>query len=159
MMAKKPELLAPARDREAFLAAIAAGADAIYCGIAGGLNARRKAAGIAEDELPDLCAFAHARRARVYVTANIVVKQGELAGAIEALGRYAAAGVDAFIIQDWGLLAEVRRALPGAGRRALREAGCRARDAFARAVPCRDRGDRACRARACGARGWHPLRT
>lgn len=114
MMAKKPELLAPARDREAFLEAIAAGADAIYCGIAGGLNARRKAAGIAEDELPDLCAFAHARRARVYVTANIVVKQGELAGAIEALGRYAAAGVDAFIIQDWGLLAEVRRALPGA---------------------------------------------
>lgn len=107
-----PELLAPARDREAFLAAIAAGADAIYCGVTGGLNARRKAAGIAEEELAPLCAFAHARGVRVFVTANVVVKQTELPAALAALERYARAGADAFIIQDWGLLSEARRALP-----------------------------------------------
>ena len=108
-----PELLAPARDREAFLAAVAAGADAVYCGVTGGLNARRKAAGIAEEELGSLCAFAHERGVRVFVTANVVVKERELAGALEALRRYAEAGADAFIIQDWGLLVEARRLLPG----------------------------------------------
>ena len=109
-----PELLAPARDREAFLAALAAGADAVYCGVAGGLNARRKAAGIGEEELPALCRLARDHGVRVYVTTNIVVKQVELAGAVEAAGRYLAAGVDALIIQDLGFLAEVRRAWPGA---------------------------------------------
>lgn len=109
-----PELLAPARDREAFLAALAAGADAIYCGVTGGLNARRRAAGIGEDELAGLCELAHGRGARVYVTANVAVKQGEIAGAIAAAGRYVAAGADALIIQDWGFLSEVRRAYPEA---------------------------------------------
>lgn len=112
--ARAVELLAPARDREAFLAALAAGADAIYCGIAGGLNARRKAGGIVCEELPELCAAAHARGVRVYVTMNIVVKQAELAGAVEAAARCLAAGADALIIQDLGLLAEVHRALPEA---------------------------------------------
>lgn len=109
-----PELLAPARDREAFLAALAAGADAIYCGVTGGLNARRRAAGIGEDELAGLCSLAHAHGTRVYVTTNIVVKQAELAGAVEAAARYVAAGADALIIQDWGFLSLVRHELPGA---------------------------------------------
>lgn len=109
-----PELLAPARDREAFFAAVAVGADAIYCGVTGGLNARRKAAGIAEGELAELCALAHAHGVRVYVTCNIVVKQDELAGAVSAIGRYLASGADALIIQDWGLMTEVRRVLPEA---------------------------------------------
>lgn len=108
-----PELLAPARDREAFLAALAAGADAIYCGVTGGLNARRRAAGIGEDELAGLCSLAHAHGTRVYVTTNIVVKQSELAGAVEAAARYVAAGADALIIQDWGFLSLVRHELPG----------------------------------------------
>lgn len=108
------ELLAPARDREAFLAAVAAGAGAVYCGVTGGLNARRKAGGIGEDELPALCRLAHDHGVRVYVTTNIVVKQAELGWAVEAAGRYLAAGADALIIQDLGFLAEVRRAWPNA---------------------------------------------
>ncbi|WP_307739133.1 U32 family peptidase [uncultured Parolsenella sp.] len=112
--ANTPELLAPARDREAFLAAVAAGADAIYCGVAGGLNARRKAPGIPEGQLSALCHLAHDHGARVYVTANIVVKQEELASAVGAAWRYLAAGADALIIQDLGFLAEVRHACPTA---------------------------------------------
>lgn len=109
---RMPELLAPARDREAFLAALAAGADAIYCGISGALNARRKAAGIAPGELAELCATAHARGTRVYVTANVAIMQREMAQALTTLADMAAAGADAAIIQDWGLLAEVRQTLP-----------------------------------------------
>lgn len=113
-MQHMPELLAPAGNREAFLAAIAAGADAVYCGVTGQLNARRRAGGIAADELPALCELAHARGARVYVTMNVAVKQAELAGAIEAAGRALAAGADALIIQDLGFLAEVRETFPAA---------------------------------------------
>lgn len=109
-----PELLAPAGDREAFLAAVAAGADAIYCGVTGTLNARRRAGGISMDELGGLCELAHARGVRVYVTMNVVVKQSELACAVEAARGVLAAGADALIIQDLGFLAEVRATLPEA---------------------------------------------
>ena len=109
-----PELLSPARDREAFLAAVAAGSDAIYCGVTGGLNARRKAAGISPGELPVLCGLAHAHGVRVYVAMNIAVGQAELAGAVEAARSVLAAGADALIIQDLGFMAEVRREIPEA---------------------------------------------
>lgn len=109
-----PELLAPAGDRAAFLAAIAGGADAIYCGVTGTLNARRRAGGISFDELASLCSLAHAHDARVYVTMNVVVAQDELAGAVDDAVRVLDAGADALIIQDWGFLVEVRRRLPGA---------------------------------------------
>ncbi len=109
-----PELLAPAGNREAFLAAVAAGADAIYCGVTGQLNARRRAGGIDPGELPGLCGLAHSRGVRVYVTMNVAVKQAELAGAVEAARSVLDAGADALIIQDLGFLAEVRRQLPQA---------------------------------------------
>ncbi len=109
-----PELLAPAGDREAFLAAIAAGADAIYCGVTGQLNARRRAGGIGAGELAGLCTLAHGHGVRVYVTMNVVVKQAELADAVEAAGCVLAAGADALIIQDLGFLAEVRETFPAA---------------------------------------------
>ncbi len=109
-----PELLAPAGDRGAFLVAVAAGADAIYCGVTGQLNARRRAGGIAPDELAGLCGLAHSRGVRVYATMNVAVKQAELAGAVEAARSVLDAGADALIIQDLGFLAEVRRQLPQA---------------------------------------------
>lgn len=109
-----PELLAPAGDRAAFLAAIAAGADAVYCGVAGTLNARRRAGGIAFDELASLCGLAHAHGARVYVAMNVAVAQDELGRAADDAARVLGAGADALIIQDWGFLCEVRNRLPRA---------------------------------------------
>ena len=109
-----PELLAPAGDREAFLAAVAAGADAIYCGVTGQLNARRRAGGIAPAELAGLCELAHGHGVRVYVTMNVVVKQAELEGALAAARFVLGAGADALIIQDLGFIAAVRRACPDA---------------------------------------------
>lgn len=109
-----PELLAPAGDREAFLAAVAAGADAIYCGVTGQLNARRRAGGIAPAELAGLCELAHGHGVRVYVTMNVVVKQAELEDALAAARFVLGAGADALIIQDLGFIAAVRRACPDA---------------------------------------------
>lgn len=109
-----PELLAPAGDREAFLAAVSAGADAIYCGVTGQLNARRRAGGIAPAELAGLCELAHGHGVRVYVTMNVVVKQAELEDALAAARFVLGAGADALIIQDLGFIAAVRRACPDA---------------------------------------------
>ena len=109
-----PELLAPAGDREAFLAAVAAGADAIYCGVTGQLNARRRAGGIAPAELAGLCELAHGHGVRVYVTMNVVVKQTELEDALAAARFAFGAGADALIIQDLGFIAAVREACPDA---------------------------------------------
>ena len=105
------ELLAPAGGPEPFAAALAAGADAIYCGM-GAFNARRKAENFTDETFAAACRGAHLAGARVYVTVNIVIKDHEMAEALETVRRCAALGADAFIIQDWGLFFEVRRLMP-----------------------------------------------
>lgn len=106
-----PELLAPAGGPEPFYAALAAGADAIYCGM-GSFNARRKAANFTDGTFAEACRAAHLAGARVYVTVNIVIKQAELEDALALVARCWALGADAFIIQDWGLFFEIRRRMP-----------------------------------------------
>lgn len=107
----KPELLAPAGGPEPFYAALAAGADAIYCGM-GSFNARRKADNFTDDTFEAACHAAHLAGARVYVTVNIVIKDEEIAEALELVNRCWRLGADAFIIQDWGLFFEIRRLMP-----------------------------------------------
>ncbi|WP_343283983.1 U32 family peptidase [Collinsella sp. An7] len=109
--ASRPELLAPAGGPEAFTAALAAGADAIYCGM-GSFNARRKAENFTDDSFEAACRAAHLAGARVYVTVNIVIKESELTRALKLIRRCAVLGADAFIIQDWGLFAAVRACMP-----------------------------------------------
>ena len=108
---RAPELLAPAGGPEPFAAALAAGADAIYLGM-GEFNARRKADNFDDASFEQACRLAHLAGARVYVTVNIVIKQREMEAALELVRRCAMLGADAFIIQDWGLFAEIRRFMP-----------------------------------------------
>lgn len=107
----KPELLAPAGGSEPFYAALAAGADAIYCGM-GSFNARRKADNFTDDAFEAACRAAHLAGSRVYVTVNIVIKDEEMPRALELIDRCWKLGADAFIIQDWGLFFEIRRLMP-----------------------------------------------
>ena len=107
----EPELLAPAGGPEPFYAALAAGADAIYCGM-GSFNARRKADNFTDETFGTACRAAHLAGARVYVTVNIVIKDDEMAEALELVDRCWRLGADAFIIQDWGLFFEIRRLMP-----------------------------------------------
>lgn len=107
-----PELLAPAGGLDQMLAAIAAGADAIYAGL-GGFNARVSAHGFTDDEFARGCAVAHAHGVRVYVTLNVFVFDDELVDAV-ALGAHALElGADALIVADAGLACALRTAIPG----------------------------------------------
>lgn len=107
-----PELLAPAGGLDQMLAAIAAGADAIYAGL-GGFNARVSAHGFTDDEFACGCAVAHAHGVRVYVTLNVFVFDDELSDAV-ALGAHALElGADALIVADAGLACALRAAIPG----------------------------------------------
>lgn len=108
---RRPELLAPAGGPAPFAAALAAGADAIYCGM-GSFNARRKADNFTDESFAEACRAAHLAGARVYVTVNIVIKDEEMDEALHLVDTCWRLGADAFIIQDWGLFAEIKRTMP-----------------------------------------------
>ncbi len=123
-----PELLAPAGGLDQMLAAIAAGADAIYAGL-DGFNARVSAHGFNDDEFARGCAVAHAHDVRVYVTLNVFVFDDELADAV-ALGAHAhALGADALIVADAGLACALRAAIPGVEIHLSTQAGVHSEDA------------------------------
>ncbi len=107
-----PELLAPAGGPEPFNAALAAGADAIYCAVGNDFNARRSAHNFTYETFRAACRAAHPAGVRVYVTVNVVIKTEEMPRALALVRMAWLLGADAFIIQDWGLLAEVRRRFP-----------------------------------------------
>src|SRR5437764_10320798 len=109
--ASPPELLAPAGDWDAMRAAVANGADAVYFGLSQ-FNARHRAANFTRDELPDVMAFLHRHNVRGYVTFNTLIFSDELPEAVEFLKHIAAAGVDAVIVQDLGLVRLIKRLVP-----------------------------------------------
>ena len=110
-MGKLPELLAPAGTMDAFKAALAAGADAVYCGM-GAFNARRNAENLTPEQFAGACRLAHLAGSRVYVTVNILLRSDELPQALRLVHDCAAAGADAFIVADWGLVRLVRELWP-----------------------------------------------
>ena len=107
------ELLAPAGSLACLHAAVSAGADAVYLGC-DSFNARRNADNFTLDNLAEACDYAHLRGTRIYLTLNIAIMPDELNSALELARQAWRRGVDAFIVQDIGLAAEIRRALPHA---------------------------------------------
>ena len=97
---RRPEILAPAGDRDALAAALAAGADAVYLGLDDGFNARARAENFPSDGLAEIVAWVHRSGARIYVTLNTLVFEPELLIVEELIRRVAAAGTDAIIVQD-----------------------------------------------------------
>ncbi len=97
------ELLAPARDLECGIAAIESGADAVYIG-GPGFGARADAGNSLED-IRKLCLFAHTFRAKVHVALNTILTDEELIEARKLAFALYDVGVDALIIQDYGLIA------------------------------------------------------
>ncbi|BBO92398.1 peptidase U32 family protein [Desulfosarcina ovata] len=108
--AHQPIILAPAGNRAAFLAALAAGADAIYCGLKS-MSARMEAKNFSLEELAQLVRLAHDRGTKVYVTLNTLIKPDEVQPAgqiIDILGRQVRP--DALIVQDPGVVGLARQA-------------------------------------------------
>lgn len=106
----KPLILAPAGCRESFLAALAAGADGIYCGLKS-FSARMEARNFTLEELRGLVALARGEGVRVFVTLNTLLRDAELEAAgrlLERLGRFVRP--DGVIVQDLALAALVRQA-------------------------------------------------
>jgi len=106
-----PELLAPAGDFEAMRAAVANGADAIYFGLSD-FNARHRAANFDIDELPNTLAYLHSHNVRGYVTVNTLIFSDELPAIADYIAKIAAAGADAVIVQDLGLVRLIKRIAP-----------------------------------------------
>jgi len=111
MKHEKPELLAPAGGMEALVAAVENGADAVYLG-ARTFSARGYASNFSEKELEEAIDYAHLRGVKVYVTVNTLLKEEEMASALELLSRLREMGTDAIIIQDLGLISLSRKYLP-----------------------------------------------
>lgn len=107
----KPELLAPVGSKEALIAAIENGADAVYFG--GTLfSARQFAFNFTNEGLEWAIDYAHMRGVRAYVTVNTLIKDCELEIACEYLQFICNAGADAVIVQDIGILRLIREQLP-----------------------------------------------
>ena len=107
-----PELLAPAGSPEAFRAAVAAGADAVY--LSGKqFGARKSATNFSDTEMEDAIRYAHARGIRVYVTVNTLIHDNELAGVAEYLLQLYRIGADAVLVQDMGVADLAREIVPG----------------------------------------------
>ena len=96
------ELLAPARDADAGIAAIDHGADAVYIG--GPAFGARAAAGNSLDDIARLTAYAHRFNARVFLALNTLFTNEELPLARKLAFELADAGADILILQDMGLL-------------------------------------------------------
>ena len=104
-----PCILAPAGNKDSFLAALAAGADAVYCGLKI-LSARMEARNFSIEELIPLIKLAHDMGIKVYVAFNSLLKQDELNTAgklLDQLERFAKP--DALIIQDLSLVELIRQ--------------------------------------------------
>jgi U32 family peptidase len=107
-----PELLAPAGSPEAFRAAVAAGADAIY--LSGKrFGARKFAANFSDEEIEEAVRLAHTHGVRVYITVNTLIHDRELSPVLEYLIWLYATGVDAVLVQDTGLATLAREKIPG----------------------------------------------
>lgn len=102
--------MAPAGDRASFLAAVAAGADAVYLGLKH-FSARMQAKNFGLGELATLVDFAHERGVRVYVAMNVLLKPGDAQAASGLIERLALmVKPDALIVQDLGLISLARQA-------------------------------------------------
>lgn len=108
---KKVELLAPAGGPEQFKAAVNAGADAIYLG--GSLfNARIGAGNFTLEEMKEALDYGHLRGVKTYVTMNTLMDDKDIPQALNYAAKLYEMGVDALIIQDFGLGKAIRDALP-----------------------------------------------
>ncbi len=103
---KLPELLSPAGSFDAAVAAVKAGADAIYLG-GKILNARMNAKNFDDKQLSECIDYCHKRGVKVYVTLNTAVLDRELGEAVAYADKLYLMEVDALIVSDIGLAYEL----------------------------------------------------
>ncbi len=111
-MMSRPEILAPCGNMSSLKAAIAAGADACY--LAGNsFGARAYADNFSSEELIEAIDLAHLYGVKIYLTCNTLIKNDEVSRVYDMLVPLYEAGLDAVLIQDFGIMRLVRETLPG----------------------------------------------
>ncbi|RWX47592.1 putative protease [Candidatus Electrothrix aarhusensis] len=111
-MTKHIELLAPGGDIDCIKAAIAAGADAIYCGL-DKFNARNRAQNIDFANLQGILRLAHASNCQIFLTLNIIIVESEIPPLIRLLNKLVKTKIDGVIVQDFGMLYLLGKYFPG----------------------------------------------
>ncbi|MEF1290653.1 U32 family peptidase [Vibrio sp. M260118] len=96
------ELLAPGGDLDSIKAAIAAGADAIYCGL-DRFNARNRATNLTLDNLNGVLQLAHQHECKIFLTLNVLILESEISAIVRLLSQLSTTAIDGVIVQDLGL--------------------------------------------------------
>ena len=105
------EILAPAGSYESMVAAVNAGADAVYIG-GSRFGARAYANNLDEETMVKAIDFMHIHGCRIYMTVNTLVKEKEMWDLYSYLKPYYEAGLDAVLVQDMGALTYIRKHFP-----------------------------------------------
>ena len=105
------ELLAPAGSMDALRAAVQNGANAVYLGC-GLFNARQSAKNFTTQTLTEAVKYCHVRGVKVHLTLNTLVSDRETRELIDLIRHAALSEVDAFIVQDLGVLQLCRQIAP-----------------------------------------------
>ena len=108
---KKPEILIPASSLEVLKTAVTFGADAVYIG-GEVFSLRAKSKNFSMEDMREGIDFAHVHGAKVYVTANILAHNGDLAGVEEYFHELKKIGPDALIISDPGVFQIAKEICP-----------------------------------------------
>ncbi|WP_028236357.1 peptidase U32 family protein [Pseudobutyrivibrio sp. MD2005] len=108
----KLELLSPAGDLQIYKAVVNAGADAVYFG--GDLfGARAYAKNFSMDDAKEAIEYGHLHGAQSYLTVNTLLKNPEIEDKLyDYLRTYVENGIDAFIVQDFGVFNFIRTFFP-----------------------------------------------
>ena len=106
-----PELLSPAGSFEALVAAVNAGADAVYFG-GKRLNARAFARNLDDEEIARAILYCHLHGAKAYITLNTLLSERELEPAVKRAGELRELGADALIVADAGLISRIADVYP-----------------------------------------------
>ena len=105
------ELLAPAGSYEVLVIAVNAGADAVY--FAGqNYGARAFAKNFTFEEIEKAATYAHLNNVKVHVTVNTLVNNFEIIDVIQYLFKLCQIGVDAVIVQDFGIIQLLKTLIP-----------------------------------------------
>lgn len=123
----KHELLVPAGDMESLNQAVANGADAVYIGCKS-FNARSQATNFSNEEIQMAIKLCHLYGVKLYVTMNILVKDNEVGNFLAQIEFLHKSGVDAVIMQDFGMICLVREKYPNLEIHASTQANTSSKD-------------------------------
>ena len=107
------EILAPAGSREALVAGVRCGADAVYLG-GRSLSARRNAGNFNDEELERAAEYCSARGVKIYLAVNTLCKNSEFEEAYSLVSHALSCGINGFIVQDPGVAHMIRHCFPSA---------------------------------------------